>query len=219
MSSLGCQVVYSRLCKDTCSLRDPSTAILHMLPRYATYSTHDISISCTRRQYDHIYPIKDAKISILCKVSRYIKTSRHISYQTNPNALSKNIRQHPPSTTHKHICPLHIPIYQSSTHWLSYLNSMDQGPSWKANRPSASPEIPSILWNPKIHYCIHKSALPVPILNQINPVHVPPSHFWMIHFNIIPHICLAGSRNINRIFKDGRTSDNPWRVTGPKLYQ
>jgi hypothetical protein len=69
------------------------------------------------------------------------------------------------------------------THLLTY--SMQQSPSWEANWFSASQEIPCILWNLKVHYCIYKCPPPVPILSQVNSVHAPPSHFLKIHLNII----------------------------------
>jgi hypothetical protein len=63
--------------------------------------------------------------------------------------------------------------------------SVEQSPSWEANRFSASQEIPHILWNPNVNYCIHKHPHPVSILSQLDLVHNPTSHFLKIRLNII----------------------------------
>jgi hypothetical protein len=50
---------------------------------------------------------------------------------------------------------------------------MEQGVSWEANSLSDSQEIPLILWNSKVLSRFDKDTPFVPILNQINPIHVP----------------------------------------------
>jgi hypothetical protein len=58
---------------------------------------------------------------------------------------------------------------------------MELSPSWEAASCAATQEIPSNLWNRKVHYRVHKS----PPLVPINSVHTTPSYLSKIHFNII----------------------------------
>ena len=68
---------------------------------------------------------------------------------------------------------------------------MEQCPSWGANWFLASQENPCILWNPKVHYPIHKCLPPVPIQASSIQYIPPTSHSLKIHLNII--ISIPGS--------------------------
>ena len=48
-----------------------------------------------------------------------------------------------------------------------------------------------ILWNPKVHFCVHKSLPPVPVLRQIIPVCAPHPTFWITIFINPPFATLS----------------------------
>ena len=71
------------------------------------------------------------------------------------------------------------------TYSLTHTHFMEQNPSWEANLCAASQEIPRILWNQKVYYCIQKCTPPAPFPSQLDPVRTATTHFLKIHLNII----------------------------------
>ena len=81
----------------------------------------------------------------------------------------------------------------SAPYLLTYIitYSIQQNP-WEVNQFQIS-QIPCILWNPKVPYCVYKCSPPVPVLGQVSLVHASPLHFLKIHFNVVFHLCQGHS--------------------------
>jgi len=62
---------------------------------------------------------------------------------------------------------------------------MEQSSSWETRSNLCSQEIPHLLCNLKVHYCVHSTSSLVSVLSEINPFHNFATCFTKIHFNII----------------------------------
>jgi hypothetical protein len=68
---------------------------------------------------------------------------------------------------------------------------MELSPSWEAASCSTTQNFPKTLWNPKVHYRVHKRPLLLPMLSNMNQVHITSSYFSKVHVNIIYHLRLG----------------------------
>jgi len=84
-------------------------------------------------------------------------------------------------------------VYMYLCRWkhLKITNPMEQSPSCGAISHSTSQEIPHLLWNPKVHYFVHRGLPLTPILNQyIQSItsHPVPQRFIPV---LCSHLCLG----------------------------
>ena len=71
-----------------------------------------------------------------------------ISFDTHVNAgIQRNDTKKLKNFSHK--------LLMATSHYL-LTYSMENSPSWEANRFATSQEIPHIVWNPKVHHGSHK---------------------------------------------------------------
>jgi hypothetical protein len=107
------------------------------------------------------------------KRSLYIPRRQGSSHQTKPYT-------HP--TSSRTSFPVCTAVQTDSLLLISTYIWLTKSEFLKVNSALASGEIPHIL---RIHHRVRNSTPPVPIISQMYPVHMLPSHFIKIHFNII----------------------------------
>jgi hypothetical protein len=65
---------------------------------------------------------------------------------------------------------------------------MERCPLWQPNSRSASQEMTHLLWNPNVHYRVHNSTPPVPILSYRRPIHTLPTNIPKNHLILSFHL-------------------------------
>ena len=74
----------------------------------------------------------------------------------------------------------------------AHYKNCDRLASWTSGLPLKLrfvPQSPCSIWNPNVHYHIHKSPTLAPILSHINPVHALDTVFWRCVLVLPFHLC------------------------------
>jgi hypothetical protein len=83
------------------------------------------------------------------------------------------------SNATRHTASRTLKIQTADRLYVNWTNSRKQIP-WEVNSPSASQEMPCLLQNLMVHYCVPNSLPCVPILSQMNSIHIT-THLFKIH--------------------------------------
>jgi hypothetical protein len=89
---------------------------------------------------------------------------------------------------------------------------MELNPCWESTNCAATQELPSILWNSKIHYRVHKSPPMISIPSQTNPIHPIPSYLRSILI-LSTHLHLGPPSDL---FPSGVSTNNLYAVLFPR---
>jgi hypothetical protein len=130
---------------------------------------------------------------------------RRVYYKTNPKIRKILGKADGAKVSSNHSIlteGLHKPYIHRSTDFGPFLFVFCIGISlqswallWEAANCATTQERPSILWNPKVYYRVHKSPSLVPVLSQIDPVHTMPSYLRSILI-LSTHLLLGLSRGL-----------------------
>ena len=120
----------------------------------------------------------------------YISFLQHYSHSFSGSVLGVCVRwrEIQPSIFNKYS----ITTACHSIHNPYLTNLKEQRHSLQPSCSSAYHEISHILWNVKVHYCVHKSPPLVPTLSQINPIHAILSYFRSILIQVTSIFHLFG---------------------------
>ena len=163
---------YNKMCSASLFMQQPLAGqrlLIIAASRSRSDTPHSVGFLCTSDQ-------PEAEISSWKNTT--FKKTKHPCHQRDSNSQSQQANGRRPKP--QSAWPLRSAFVLLPTYLLH-----GAGPSWEANRFSTSQEVPRILWNPKVHYRIHKCPPPAPILNHTDPLHALRSHLLKIHLNII----------------------------------